>query len=76
MAPLYQKRAEIGFFSYIRKLGPAHSNMFLSVETFKEQYKYLSTLWNGLSEMFRQGMTLEDAKITCCIRRVNFYAIG
>jgi hypothetical protein len=40
----------------------AHSDMFLSVETFKEQYKYLSTLWQGLSEMYQQGLTIEDAK--------------
>jgi hypothetical protein len=36
--------------------------MFLSVETYREQYKYLSTLWNGVSEMFEKGMTLEEAK--------------
>jgi hypothetical protein len=36
--------------------------MFLSVETYKEQYRYLSTLWNGVSEMHRNGMTLEEAK--------------
>jgi glyoxylase-like metal-dependent hydrolase (beta-lactamase superfamily II) len=46
----------------IKYVNMAHSDMFLSVETFKEQYKYLSTLWKGVSEMFRQGMTLEDAK--------------
>jgi glyoxylase-like metal-dependent hydrolase (beta-lactamase superfamily II) len=46
----------------IKYVNMAHSDMFLSVETFKEQYRYLSTLWNGVSEIFRQGMTLEDAK--------------
>jgi glyoxylase-like metal-dependent hydrolase (beta-lactamase superfamily II) len=46
----------------IRYVNMAHSDMFLSVETYKEQYKYLSTLWNGVSEMYRKGMTLEDAK--------------
>lgn len=46
----------------IKYVNMAHSDMFLSVETFKEQYRYLNTLWQGLSEMFRQGMTLEDAK--------------
>jgi glyoxylase-like metal-dependent hydrolase (beta-lactamase superfamily II) len=46
----------------IKYVNMAHSDMFLSVETFKEQYKYLNTLWQGLSEMFRQGMTLEAAK--------------
>jgi len=34
----------------------------LSVETFKEQYKYLNTLWQGLFEMYSQGLTIEDAK--------------
>jgi glyoxylase-like metal-dependent hydrolase (beta-lactamase superfamily II) len=46
----------------IKYVNMAHSDMFLSVDTFKEQYRYLSTLWNGISEMFRQGMTLGDAK--------------
>lgn len=46
----------------IKYVNMAHSDMFLSVETFKEQYRYLNTLWQGLSEMFRQGLTLEDAK--------------
>jgi hypothetical protein len=46
----------------IKYVNMAHSDMFLSVDTFKEQYKYLNALWKGLSEMFRQGMTLEDAK--------------
>jgi glyoxylase-like metal-dependent hydrolase (beta-lactamase superfamily II) len=46
----------------IKYVNMAHSDMFLSVETYKEQYAYLSTLWNELSEMHRQGLTLEDAK--------------
>lgn len=46
----------------IKYVNMAHSDMFLSVETFKEQYRYLNTLWRGLSEMFHQGLTLEDAK--------------
>jgi cyclase len=46
----------------IKCLNMAHSDMFLSVETFKQQYRYLNTLWQGLSEMYRQGMSLEDAK--------------
>lgn len=46
----------------IKYVNMAHSDMFLSVETFKEQYKYLSTLWDGVSEMFRMGVTLEEAK--------------
>lgn len=46
----------------IKYVNMAHSDMFLSVETFKEQYKYLSTLWHGVSAMFHEGMTLEEAK--------------
>ncbi len=46
----------------IRYVNMAHSDMFLSVETFKEQYKYLSTLWDGVQEMFYQGLTLEEAQ--------------
>jgi hypothetical protein len=46
----------------IKYVNMAHSDMFLSVETYKEQYAYLSTLWNGLAEMHLQGVTLEDAK--------------
>jgi glyoxylase-like metal-dependent hydrolase (beta-lactamase superfamily II) len=46
----------------IKYLNMAHSDMFLSVETFKQQYRYLNTLWQGLSEMHRQGMSIEEAK--------------
>ncbi|MEE8604552.1 MAG: MBL fold metallo-hydrolase [Candidatus Aminicenantaceae bacterium] len=46
----------------IKYVNMAHSDMFLSVETFKEQYKYLNTLWQGLFEMYGQGLTIEDAK--------------
>jgi cyclase len=46
----------------IEYVNMAHSDMFLSVDTFKEQYKYLSTLWKGVSDMFQKGMTLEEAK--------------
>ena len=46
----------------IRYVNMAHSDMFLSVETFKEQYKYLSTLWDGVEEMFYQGLALEEAQ--------------
>ena len=48
--------------SEIKYVNMAHSDMFLSVETFKEQYRYLQTLWDELSEMYRQGQTIEDAK--------------
>jgi glyoxylase-like metal-dependent hydrolase (beta-lactamase superfamily II) len=40
----------------------AHSDMFLEVKTYKEQYRYLRTLWDGLSEMYGEGLTIEDAK--------------
>ena len=46
----------------IKYVNMAHSDMFLSVECFKEQYQYLHTLWQGLSEMVQQGMKIEDAK--------------
>ncbi|UCE42649.1 MAG: MBL fold metallo-hydrolase [Candidatus Aminicenantes bacterium] len=46
----------------IKYVNMAHSDMFISVETYKEQYKYLSTLWKGVSEMFKKGKTLEEAK--------------
>jgi glyoxylase-like metal-dependent hydrolase (beta-lactamase superfamily II) len=48
--------------SEIKYVNMAHSDMFLSVETFKEQYRYFRTLWNGLQEMYHQGLTIEDAK--------------
>lgn len=40
----------------------AHSDMHLSVETFKEHYRYFHTLWHGLSEMYKKGLKIEDAK--------------
>jgi glyoxylase-like metal-dependent hydrolase (beta-lactamase superfamily II) len=46
----------------IKHVNMAHSDMFLSVESFKEQYKYLKTLWAGLREMRGRGLTIEDAK--------------
>jgi hypothetical protein len=38
------------------------SLMTLSVETYKEQYRYFKTLRDGLRKMQRQGATLADAK--------------
>ena len=46
----------------IRHVNMSHSDMLLSVETFKEQYKYFKTLWDGLQDMHGRGMTLEEAK--------------
>lgn len=46
----------------IKYINMAHSDMFLTVETFKKQYEYLHSLWQGLAEMKRQGLTLDNAK--------------
>lgn len=48
--------------SEIKYVNMAHSDMSLEVETYKEQYRYLRTLWDGLVEMKRKGLTIEDAK--------------
>ena len=57
----------------IKYVNMAHSDMFLSVETYKEQYRYLSTLWKGVSEMFRNGTTLEEAKKRYTIEKDFLY---
>jgi glyoxylase-like metal-dependent hydrolase (beta-lactamase superfamily II) len=46
----------------IRHVNFAHSDMRLGVETFKQQYRYLKTLWDGLREMQAKGATLAEAK--------------
>jgi glyoxylase-like metal-dependent hydrolase (beta-lactamase superfamily II) len=46
----------------IKYVNMAHSDMFISVDTYMQQYKYLSTLWNEVTEMFYDGLTLEEAK--------------
>jgi hypothetical protein len=43
--------------------------MELPVETFKQQYRYFRTLWDGLREMHSQGATMEDAKKKYAIER-------
>jgi glyoxylase-like metal-dependent hydrolase (beta-lactamase superfamily II) len=48
--------------SEIKYVNMAHSDMFLSVDTYKEQYRYFRTLWDGVEEMYQQGLTIEDAK--------------
>ena len=53
----------------IQHVNMAHSDMDLPVETFKEQYKYLKTLWEGLQKMHREGLSLEDAKEAYTIER-------
>lgn len=46
----------------INHVNMAHSDMTLSVETFKQQYKYFKTLWEGLQAMHGKGLSVEDAK--------------
>jgi len=46
----------------IKHVNMAHSDMSLSVETFREQYRYLKTLSDGLREMHGRGSTIEEAK--------------
>lgn len=46
----------------IKYVNMAHSDMFISAETYMQQYEYLSTLWNEVTEMFYEGLTLEEAK--------------
>ena len=53
----------------IKHVNMAHSDMGLSVETYKQQYRYLKTLWDGLREMHKRGATLEDAKKKYAIER-------
>jgi ankyrin repeat protein/glyoxylase-like metal-dependent hydrolase (beta-lactamase superfamily II) len=53
----------------IKHVNFAHSDMKLSVEAFKEQYRYLKTLWDGLRELHVQGSILEDAKKKYVIER-------
>ncbi len=53
----------------IRHVNMAHSDMFLSVEAFRQQYAYFRTLWDGLREMRGRGATLEDAKAAYSIEK-------
>jgi glyoxylase-like metal-dependent hydrolase (beta-lactamase superfamily II) len=53
----------------IKHVNMAHSDMSLSVETFKEQYRYLKTVRDGLRELQRQGGTWEEAKKRFTIER-------
>ncbi len=46
----------------IKYVNMAHSDMFISAETYTQQYEYLSTLWNEVTEMFYEGLSLEEAK--------------
>jgi glyoxylase-like metal-dependent hydrolase (beta-lactamase superfamily II) len=53
----------------IKHVNFAHSDMRLGVETFKQQYRYLKALWDGLRELRAQGAPLEDAKKKYAIER-------
>jgi glyoxylase-like metal-dependent hydrolase (beta-lactamase superfamily II) len=53
----------------IRHVNFAHTDMRLGIETFKQQYRYLKTLWDGLRELKAKGGTLEEAKAKFVIER-------
>jgi glyoxylase-like metal-dependent hydrolase (beta-lactamase superfamily II) len=53
----------------IKHVNFAHSDMRLGVETFKQQYRYLKTLWDGLRDLKARGGTLEEAKARYVIER-------
>jgi len=53
----------------IKHINFAHSDMKLSVETFKQQYRYFKTLWDGLRELRAKSATLEEAKSKFAIER-------
>lgn len=53
----------------IKYVNMAHSDMDLSVATFREQYRYLKTLWDRLSELHRRGASMEDARKEFTIER-------
>ncbi len=53
----------------IKHVNFAHSDMRLGVETFKQQYRYLKTLWDGLRELKAKGGTLEEARARYVIER-------
>ena len=53
----------------IKHVNFAHSDMWLEVETFKQQYRYLKTIWDGLRELKATGATLEEAKARYTVER-------
>ena len=53
----------------IKHVNFAHSDMRLGVETFKQQYRYLKAIWDGLRELKAKGGELEDAKAKYTIAR-------
>ena len=53
----------------LKYINMAHSDMFLSVEMFKERYNYFTTLWHGLHDIHAQGLSVEEAKKIYTIER-------
>ena len=51
----------------IKYVHMAHSNMHLTAATFIEQYRYLHALWLGVSEMYLEGLTLDQVKMKVTI---------
>jgi len=53
----------------IKHVNFAHTDMRLKVETYKQQYHYLKTLWNGLRELRDKGGDLAAAKALYSIEK-------
>jgi len=53
----------------IKHVNFSHTDMRLKVETYKQQYHYLKTLWNGLRELRDKGGDLAAAKAKYAIER-------
>ncbi|MFA9454918.1 MAG: hypothetical protein ACERK6_13500, partial [Candidatus Aminicenantaceae bacterium] len=52
----------------ITHVNMAHSDMYLTVETFQQQFAYLQALWLGLKEMQEGGRTLDEARTRYSIK--------
>lgn len=53
----------------IKHVNFAHTDMRIKVETFKQQYHYLKTLWTGLRELRDKGGDLAAAKALYTIEK-------
>jgi glyoxylase-like metal-dependent hydrolase (beta-lactamase superfamily II) len=53
----------------IKHVNFAHTDMRLKVETYKQQYHYLKTLWNGLRELRDKDRDLAAAKALYTIEK-------
>lgn len=53
----------------IKYVNMAHSDMHISVESFKEQYRYFKAIWEGLRDLHNKGGTLDDAKYAFSIEK-------